>query len=412
MLTLLDNDLYKLTMMQAVFELYPDAEVEYRFTNRGVKREDGTVDKHMATEDFLRRLRSRVESLRGVHFDEAELHWLKTLGFFIFKPGFLAFLRTFSLNPDDVLITRCQGGSDSPLSINKSWKMPEQELVIRITGNWYEIILWEVPLLAMISETYYETVDKDWSYIGQGKSARNKVDTLERGGCYYADFGTRRRRSFLNQENFVETAREHTDGHFIGTSNMYLAMKYGLKPIGTAAHELTMAHMVLSGIKHCNKYAMEAWQKVYNGDLGIALTDTITSEAFFDDFDPILSRCFDGIRQDSGCPLTFTDMAVDHYKKFGIDPKTKTIIYSDGLTAEKAVEIKKYADKKGIKSGFGIGTFFTNQAFIDSPALNIVIKMYSLNGVPVVKLSDSPGKATGDPDAIRVAKWIVNGEKL
>ena len=396
-------------MMQAVFELYPDAEVEYRFTNRGVKKSDGTVDRHMATDDFLTRFRGLVERLRGVHLDEAELYWLKTLGFF--KPGFLAFLRTFSLNPDDVII-QSKIPDDYKIEPNKTWKIPEKELSITIRGTWFERILWEVPLLAMISETYYETIDRDWSYAGQDDLAKNKVDTLERGGCYYADFGTRRRRSFRNQDHFIRIAKEHTNGHFIGTSNMHFAMKYGLKPIGTLAHEFSQAHQVLGGIRHCNRYALEAWQKVYNGDLGIALTDTTTSKAFFDDFDPVVSRCFDGVRQDSGCPFEFTDMAVAHYKKHGIDPNTKTIIYSDGLTAEKAVEIKKYADEEGIKSGFGIGTHFTGSGFENSPPLNIVIKMYSLNGVPVVKLSDSPGKATGDPDAVRVAKWIVNGEDL
>jgi len=396
-LSLLDNDLYKLTMMQAVFELYPDAEVKYRFTNRGIKRKNDTRDKHMATDEFLEELRSRVEMFRGLRFTTEELSWLKTLGFF--KPGFLAFLKDFSLNPDNVVI-----GS-------VPWMSGDRELSITIKGNWFETILWEVPLLSIISETYYETIDKEWSYTGQGKVARNKVDTLERGGCYYADFGTRRRRSFRNQENFVIIAKQDTVGYFIGTSNMFLAMKHGVKPIGTLAHEWGQAHQVLGGIRHCNRYALNAWQQVYNGDLGVALTDTTTSEAFYNDFGPILSRCFDGVRQDSGCPYAFTDMTVAHYEKLAISPITKTIVYSDGLDAETAVEIKKYADKKGIKSAFGIGTHFSND-FEGSPALNIVIKMYSLNGVPVVKLSDSPGKATGNTDAVRITKWIVNGEML
>jgi nicotinate phosphoribosyltransferase len=172
------------------------------------------------------------------------------------------------------------------------------------------------------------------------------------------------------------------------------------------AHEWIMAHMYLDSIRHCNRAALLAWQEVFKGSLGIALTDTIGSPAFFADFDKCLARSYDGIRQDSGDPFEFADRAIKHYESVGIDPASKTIIFSDSLNVEKAIAIKEYCGDR-IKCAFGIGTNLSND-YPNSPALNIVIKLWSINGVPVVKLSDSPGKTMGDPEAVKVTNWIVN----
>ena len=194
---------------------------------------------------------------------------------------------------------------------------------------------------------------------------------------------------------------------FLGTSNVHLAHAHDVQPVGTMAHEWIMAHSTLAGLRHANRFALKAWRKVYRGQLAIALTDTYTSEVFFRDFDFYYARVYDGVRQDSGPPLEFADQVVAHYKKLRIDPATKTIIFSDGLNAETAVRLKNHCGAR-IRCAFGIGTNLTND-FERSEALNIVIKLVGIDGVPVVKLTDDPAKATGPPDAIRAAKRALFG---
>jgi len=198
-----------------------------------------------------------------------------------------------------------------------------------------------------------------------------------------------------------------------GTSNVYFAKKYGLKPIGTVGHEWIMGTSALVGLRYANRFAFENWVEVYKGDLGIALTDTFGSEAFFKDMDLKLSKIYDGFRHDSGDPLTFVDRVIEHYRKMGIDPMKKVIVFSDALDAEAAIRLKKYCQGK-INCSFGIGTSLTNNYdfFRESPPLNMVIKLHSVNGIPVVKLSDSPEKETGERDALRVANYIVGRKAL
>jgi nicotinate phosphoribosyltransferase len=200
--------------------------------------------------------------------------------------------------------------------------------------------------------------------------------------------------------------------YFVGTSNVRLAMKYGVKPIGTKAHEWYQAHSQLAGLEHANRAALEAWINVYHSALGIALTDTYGTDAFLRDFSRELAMAYDGVRHDSGDPFKFVDKFVAHYEKLGIDPLSKTAVFSDSLNVEKAIKIHRYCQNK-IKDSFGIGTFFTN----DFPKsafkpLNIVIKLVRLNGKPVVKLSDDFGKSFGERDAVRVARYTHMGIPL
>jgi nicotinate phosphoribosyltransferase len=204
---------------------------------------------------------------------------------------------------------------------------------------------------------------------------------------------------------------EHTI-NFIGTSNVYLAYKYNLVPIGTHAHEWFMFHAAKYGFKMSNKLALENWVKVFRGDLGIALSDTFTSDAFFIAFDTKLAKLFDGVRQDSGDPIEFGYKIIDHYKKLNIDPKSKTIIFSDSLNPEKVREISKEFRGK-IKVSFGIGTNLTND--VGAEPLNIVIKMTEAlpegrHWIPTVKLSDSFGKYTGEREMIDMAKKFLDLE--
>jgi nicotinate phosphoribosyltransferase len=198
-----------------------------------------------------------------------------------------------------------------------------------------------------------------------------------------------------------------------GTSNVYFAKKYGMKAIGTVGHEWIMGTSALVGLRYANRFAFENWVEVYNGDLGIALTDTFGSDAFFKDMDLKLSKIYDGVRHDSGDPYVFVDTVTEHYKRMGIDPMKKVIVFSDALDADTAIRLKRYCEGK-INCSFGIGTSLTNNSdfFRQSPPLNMVIKLHSINEIPVVKLSDSPEKETGEKDALRVANYIFGRKGL
>jgi nicotinate phosphoribosyltransferase len=293
-----------------------------------------------------------------------------------------------------------------------SVKDEDGQLVLSVVGPWHSTVLWEVPLMATISELYFQ-FHPDWNYDGQAGRAINKARRLSDAGCYFADFGTRRRRSYETQSLVVHAFAPHKS-HFVGTSNPHLAMQFGTKPIGTVAHEWTQGHSILGSLRHANLCAMDAWVKVYNSQLGIALTDTYGLNSFFGDFNAYHTRLWDGIRHDSGCPFDFATRAAEHYKKFGVCGKT--LIFSDNLDVDKAIAINEHCKKLNIRCSFGIGTFFSNN--FDGPlkALNMVIKLWSVDGIPVVKLGEpeigKPSKTVGDRDAVRVARWTHYGVPL
>ncbi len=387
--SILDTDLYKLTMQQAVLELFPEAVVSYRFKNRGDQR---------FTPEFLKELQNQINCMSQLRLASDEYSRLKEKIPF-FKPWYLEYFKNYRFNPDEIKI-----------SLDKT-----NDLVIEPTGLWHSTILWEVPLMAIISELYFKMIDTDWENdsINILNKAIEKSAVMESNKAMFADFGTRRRRSHDIQSKVIEGLMYHDT--FVGTSNVYFAMKYGLKPIGTMAHEFIMGMSVLEGLRNANYYALQNWVRVYNSDLGIALTDTFGSDAFFRNFNKRLSKLYDGLRHDSGCPFAFTDKAIAHYKKMGIDPKSKVIVFSDGLNIDKALEIAKYCkgnlSRSRIKCSFGIGTHFTND-FDNSKALNMVIKLWSCEGIPVVKLSDTPGKVMGNADAVKVAQWTFFNKLL
>lgn len=383
--SILDNDLYKFTMQQAVLEIFPEISVSYRFHNRG---------KQKFTPQLLEELKTQIYYMSELSLTEEEFYFLKQKIPYL-KPMYLQFLKNYRYNPKEV---------DAYLD-------EDNNLVITITGYWYSTILWEVPLLAIISELYYQIIDTHWIATFDDCSnqcnALNKIKRMHEAGCIFSEFGTRRRRSYKIQDQIVGVFSRFQSSIktpcFLGTSNVYLAMKYDVKPMGTMAHEWAMGISALEGLRHANFYMLRNWERVYNADLGIALTDTFGTDSFFENFNKRMTKTFDGVRHDSGCPFIFADKAIAHYKKMGVNPLSKFIIFSDALTVDKAIEIKKYCEGK-INCSFGIGTHFTND-FVDSPALNIVIKLWSCDGTPVVKLSDAYGKVMGDRDAVRVAKW-------
>ena len=396
--SILDNDLYKFTMQLAVLELFPKSEAEYRFTNRGHQR--------FSTE-FVEELERVIhEDISKLTLTEEEYRWLSEHCPYL-KPMYLEYLKNFRFNPDEVKVCLTR----------------EKDLDIRIRGPWHSTILWEVILMAAVSELYFTTIEKEWKENSKNGCTLESVITayeektlefgkvLEVNNCFFSEFGTRRRRSFELHDHVIKTLFNIQT--LTGTSNVYLAKKYGLKAIGTIGHEWIMGTSALVGLRHANRFAFENWVKVYNGDLGIALTDTFGSGAFFKDMDLKLSKIYDGFRHDSGDPYKFVDRVIEHYRKMGIDPMKKVIVFSDALDADSTIGLKKYSEGK-INCSFGIGTSLTNNSafFRESPPLNMVIKLHSINGIPVVKLSDSTEKETGERDALRVANYIFGRKGL
>jgi nicotinate phosphoribosyltransferase len=383
--SLLDNDLYKFTMQQAVLQLFPNSQAKYTFTDRG-----GRTD---FNEAFKLELVHSIAAIGDLRLQPEELMWLRRRCPYL-KEWYLQYLRNYQFDSSDV-----------------GWSITDGQLSMWVTGPWYKTILWEVPLLAIVSEAYFKTVDVSWRGDDvkdfRGRTAL-KGARLESSGSHFADFGTRRRRSFEIQRAAVEELK-HSRA-FVGTSNVHLAQSFGVRPIGTMAHEWVMGISAIRGLRHANRYALEDWVKVYDGRLGIALTDTYGLDAFLSDFGVHLSKLFDGVRHDSGSPLKFASVMAGHYKKMGVDPRTKTIVFSDGLDVSSAQILSNICDGR-IGCSFGIGTHLTND-FPDSPALNIVMKLRELDGIPVVKLSDSPGKEMGEASALAEAEYVFHGKQI
>lgn len=364
--SLLDTDLYKFTMMQAVLHQYPAAMVKYKFKCRtlGYRFTPGQVDE----------IRHQVKYFCSRSFNEKELSYLGSLRYL--TADFIQFLSMYRPNSKYIHID----------------DHDECGLRIEIEGPWLHTILFEVPVLAIVSEVASADLNPYPHILGPLRRKINLLHDKEFHGGYleFADFGTRRRHSFNVQKEVVRVLREECQG-FVGTSNVRLAYDNGISAIGTMAHEWIQAHQALGPrLIDSQKAAFEAWVKEYRGQLGIALSDTIGVDAFLRDFDLYYCKLFDGVRQDSGDPILFGFKIIDHYNKYGIDPKTKTIVFSDGLTFEKMIELRsKFSHYIGVN--FGIGTNLTNDVGKNKP-LSIVIKMTECNGQPVAKLSDSAGK--------------------
>lgn len=382
--SLLDNDFYKITMQQGVVKLFPDAEVRYQFINRG---------KHIFPNGFAEALQVAVDGMAELKLNAEEKAFLsKTCPYL--DHVYLDFLQGYRYNPKEVEIGQ-QGG----------------ELSVEIQGFWYRTILWEVPLMALICELYYQLTNQQRiSDEEVSERAIQKIEKFKELGITVADFGTRRRHSYQVQSLVVKALQEHGAGTFIGTSNVQLAMLNQTKPIGTHAHEWFMFHSAKYGYKMANSLGLEHWVAVYRGDLGIALSDTYTTEIFFQQFDKMFSKLFDGVRHDSGDAIEFAEKTIAHYQYLGMDPLSKSIIFSDALNYNKVKRIVDFCSGK-IGMSFGIGTNLTNDVGLEP--LNIVIKMTEAKPArgewtKVVKLSDEHGKYTGEPEAIQLAKTILS----
>ncbi|MBD2839391.1 nicotinate phosphoribosyltransferase [Pseudomonas sp. JM0905a] len=366
---LLDTDFYKLTMMQAVLHNYPNAEVEWEFRCRN--DEDLTP--------YLAEIRFQIEQLADISITPDQLHFLERIPFI--KPDFIRFLSLFRFN-----LRYLQVGIE------------DGQLCVRLRGPWLHVILFEIPLLAIISEVRNRYRYRDVKLVQAREQLYRKLDWLRANASdeelqdfQLADFGTRRRFSYKVQEEVVHILKRDFPGRFVGTSNIHLAREYDIKPIGTMAHEWLMAHQQLGPrLIDSQIAALDCWVREYRGLLGIALTDCINMQAFLNDFDLYFAKLFDGLRHDSGDPLEWAEKAIRHYQKLGIDPLTKTLVFSDGLDLPRAMALYR-ALRGRIHVSFGIGTNLT----CDIPGvepMNIVIKMTACNGQPVAKISDEAGK--------------------
>ncbi|SHE46913.1 nicotinate phosphoribosyltransferase [Dysgonomonas macrotermitis] len=376
-----DNDLYKFSVMLAIQKLYPWSYVKYEFINRGHTQ---------FPEGFAERLKQEVASMATLRMTKEEKRYIAKRCYF-FDPAFIDFLEGYEYNPDEVHITQTGG-----------------DLEIYIEGFWYRTVLWEVPLMALISELYFIMTGAQPDDVEA--HAKEKALGLTALDADYSDFGTRRRFSFDVHDKVVETLKANSGNYFKGTSNVYLAMKHNTTPIGTMPHEWFMYHGALFGYRAANIKALEAWVDVFQGSLGITLTDTYTTDSFFKSFSLKQAKLFDGVRCDSGDVLDFTDKAIQFYEQNRIDPASKTIVYSDSLNVEEVKRIKNYVNGR-VHDTYGIGTYFTNDVGVKP--LNIVIKLTAIKSKPqdeflqAVKLSDVMGKNTGNEKEIEICKMTL-----
>ncbi|KAK9475367.1 Quinolinate phosphoribosyl transferase [Dipodascopsis tothii] len=390
--SLLDTDLYKLTMQAAVLEHFPAVPVTYQLKNR-------TPQKKLTPAAF-EWLAAEIAALGELAFSEAEIDYLRT-SVPQLPLAYLDYVKTFRLRPAE--------------QIKLAYDDAAQDFSIEIGGLWVETILYEIPILALVSEAYFRFVDTDWDTAGQVELAERKCLDLLAAGCSFSEFGTRRRRSFAVQElvmrglvagheQFVAAHGGSTAVGLRGTSNVHFARQFGLVPIGTVAHEWMMGIAAVTGdYDHPNATAMTKWRETI-GDkyVGVALTDTFGTDAFLRDFTHPLVDIFAGVRQDSGDPLVFVDKIAAHYDALGVDKSTKAIVFSDSLDVEACKRYKAATDAKGMIASFGVGTFLTNDFRVKSSPkdkstpLNIVIKIATAGGNPAVKISDNMAKNTGD----------------
>ena len=370
--SLLETDMYKFSMGQTIFHQFTSYKTTWTFKCRN-------KDVHFS-EEMVEEIRQQIAAFCGLRFTEEELDYLDNITWI--KGSYVDFLRLWQPRYEEFTIT-----TDAPCGLS-----------IEAAGTWLNTTMYEIPILAIVNEVYFRMAYDYDELLEQFKTRLSqKVEMLEKNKYRlntFSEFGLRRRLSAQAQEIAVEalTNLKDTDSKFIGTSNVYLAKKYNLKPIGTMAHEWIMC-TGQGNHKHnpaySNWYALDAWVKEYGILNGIALTDTITTDCFLRDFQLTYATLFSGVRHDSGDPYEWGEKMIAHYKKLGIDPRTKNLLFSDSLDFEKATQIYDHFKDK-VQVAFGIGTFISNDTNV--PALNIVMKTTKCNGMDVAKISDIVGK--------------------
>ena len=382
--SLLDTDLYKFNMDQVIFHKHTDLCGQYYFKCRNA----GII----FTPEMAQEISEQIDHLCSLRFRKSELSYLRSIRFI--KNDYVEFLRLWHPIRDYVTVELSDSG----------------ELSVVVDGPLFSAMQFEIYLLEIINEVYFRMA---YAYDTLRESAEERLERKIRAlndGTYtfkFAEFGCRRRLSREWQDVVVRRLAQETDS-CAGTSNVYLAMKYNLTPIGTYAHEFVQMYQGIDSIPlaFTNHYAMRDWYAEYDGDNGTALTDTVTTDLFLLDFNRSMVNNYSGVRHDSGDPYAWGEKIIAHYKKYGVDPRTKLLLFSDSLDFDRAQALYDYF-KDRAKVSFGIGTFCSNDTCAEP--LNIVIKLQYVNGRPVAKLSDTPGKAMcRDADYLEYLKRSVD----
>ena len=393
--SLLETDMYKMSMGQAIYHQFSDYKTTWSFKCRN-------KDVHF-TDEMVEEIKRQIRLYCNLRFTEDELEYLNHIKWI--KGSYVDFLRLWKPRYEDFEITT----------------NAECGLAIETKGTWLNTSMYEIPTLAIVNEVYFRMA---YDYEKLMKSFRERLQKkiqLLTDGTYqlgaFSEFGLRRRLSAEAQELAIQELAKanYPYSKFVGTSNVYLAKNFGLTPVGTMAHEWIMC-VGQGNHKHnpaySNWYALDAWVKEYGVLNGTALTDAITTDCFLKDFQLTYATLFSGLRHDSGDPIAWGDKMIEHYKALEIDPKTKTLLFSDSLNFEKADKLYRYFKDKA-KVAFGIGTYIANDT--DVPALNIVMKTTACNGMDVAKISDTPGKGMcKNPDYVhylqRCIDWRMENE--
>lgn len=394
--SLLETDLYKFSMGMTIYHQFPSYTTQWSFKCRN---EDVRF-----TPEMVEEIREQIRAYCGLSFQEDELDYLRNIAWL--KPDYIDFLRLWRPRFEDFTIT-----TDADCG-----------LAITAEGTWLNSSMYEIPTLAIVNEVYFRFA---YDYDELFESFKERLEEKARKLCdntfelgTFSEFGLRRRLSGQAQDLAVRTFRETCAGsrsRFIGTSNVYLAKKYGITPVGTMAHEYIMCSGQ-GNRKHnpaySNWYALDAWIKEYSVLNGIALTDTITTDVFLKDFQLTYATMFSGVRHDSGDPFEWGEKMLRHYESLGIDAKTKTLLFSDSLNFEEADALFKHFSER-TNVAFGIGTYIANDT--KEKPLNIVMKTTECNSQPVAKISDTPGKGMcKDPLYVdylqRTLQWRLDHE--
>lgn len=395
--SLLETDLYKFSMGQAIYHQFSDYKTTWSFKCRN--------EEVVFTPEMVEEIKDQIQAYCSLRFTEDELAYLENIKWI--KGSYVDFLRLWEPRYEDFTITT-EG---------------DKGLTIETKGTWLNTSMYEIPTLAIVNEVYFRMAyDYDMLHESFKERLEAKIQTLISGENRignFSEFGVRRRLSSEAQDLAVRRLAEENskfvDSNCVGTSNVYLAKKYNLIPVGTMAHEWIMC-VGQGNHKHnpaySNWFALDAWVKEYGVLNGTALTDTITTDCFLRDFQLTYATLFSGVRHDSGCPYEWGDKMIAHYKSLGIDPTTKTLLFSDSLNFEKATKIKDYFAGK-VKVAFGIGTYISNDTCVDP--LNIVMKTTLCNGMDVAKISDVKGKGMCKNEAYvdylqRCIDWRMNND--
>lgn len=381
--SLLDTDLYKFTTSYAYSKLFPRAYGRFEFVDR---------DNVCYPEGFAVKLREEFDKMALLRLTEDEAAFLEKECPYL-PPPFIDFMRGYRFNPSEVEVSQDAEG----------------HLSISAEGLLYRVTFWETPILAIVSELYYDTIGQKPDLDFMRNHAIEKAREMKAHNLQVSMFGMRRRFSFDVEDKITGLLKEYAGASLYGTSNLYLAKKHGIRVSGTHPHEWVQFHAAVYGYKMANYMSMEDWIDVYDGDLGTVLTDTYTTEVFLRNFSKKHASLFTSVRHDSGDPFAFTDKVIARYGELKIKPENKYIVFSDGLDIPRAIEIKEYAEKKGIKATFGVGTNLSNDVGNDTVPRNIVMKLFACRisknqpWQKCVKLSDVQGKHTGDSEEIKLA---------